>query len=44
MQAVVEKVKLESMEDKGIIEKWGDNIYRINFNVLTPQNNDKISL
>jgi len=26
-----EKIKLENMEDKGILEKWGDTIYRINF-------------
>jgi hypothetical protein len=30
------------MEDKGIVEKWGDNIYRINFNVIAPKANDKI--
>lgn len=43
MQPSVEKVKLTAMEDKGIIEKWGDNIYRINFNVLAPKKSDKIS-
>ncbi len=43
MQPTVEKIKLVAMEDKGIIEKWGDNIYRINFNVLAPKTNDKIN-
>lgn len=33
MQPTVEKVKLEAMEDKGIVQKWGDTIYRINFKV-----------
>jgi hypothetical protein len=31
MKATVEKVPLVSMEDKGILSNWGDNIYRINF-------------
>ena len=43
MQAVVEKISLTAMEDKGIIEKWGDNIYRINFSVSAPKVNDKIN-
>ncbi len=43
MQASVEKIPLTAMEDKGILEKWGDNIYRINFKVLTPKTNDKIN-
>jgi len=43
MQPTVEKVKLEAMEDKGIVQKWGDTIYRINFKVTQPQNNDKLS-
>lgn len=43
INSTVEKVKLVTMEDKGIIEKWGDNIYRINFNVLAPKTSDKIS-
>lgn len=29
--ASVEKIKLENMEDKGIRQKWGDTIHRINF-------------
>lgn len=32
MQASVEKVKLGAVEDQGVLAKWGDNIYRINFN------------
>ena len=43
VQASVEKVPLTAMEDKGIIEKWGDTIYRINFNVIAPKTSDKIS-
>lgn len=41
MEASVEKVPLTAMEDKGIIEKWGDNIYRINFRVTSPKVNDR---
>ena len=43
MIATVEKIALTSMEDKGIIEKWGDNIYRINFAVTSPKTNDKLA-
>jgi hypothetical protein len=43
MKPTVEKVVLTAMEDKGIKEKWGDNIYRINFNVVAPKTNDKIN-
>jgi len=43
MQAAVEKIPLTSMEDKGILNKWGDNIYRINFTVIAPKMNDKIN-
>jgi hypothetical protein len=31
------------MEDKGILQKWGDNIYRISFKVNAPKTNEKIS-
>lgn len=40
MQASVEKVKLDAPEDKGIVTKWGDTIYRINFKVLAPKTSD----
>ena len=43
MQAVVEKVPLTTMEDQGIIQKWGDTIYRINFKVIAPKASDKFS-
>ncbi|MGV3589475.1 MAG: heparinase II/III domain-containing protein [Adhaeribacter sp.] len=43
MQPTVEKVKLTAMEDKGIIQKWGDTIYRINFKVTQPKTQDKLS-
>jgi phosphotransferase system IIA component len=39
---VVEKVPLTAMEDEGIRTKWGDNIYRINFNLLHPKASDKV--
>lgn len=40
MTPQVEKVKLEAMEDQGILSKWGDTIYRINFNVNAPKPTD----
>ena len=43
LQAAIEKVPLTAMEDKGIIEKWGDTIYRINFTVIAPKAKDKIA-
>ncbi len=42
MNATVEKIPLVTMEDKGVKEKWGDNIYRINFEVINPQDKGKI--
>jgi hypothetical protein len=42
LQPTVEKVPLTAMEDKGVQEKWGDNIYRINFSVITPKAADAI--
>ncbi|MHA4845419.1 heparinase II/III domain-containing protein [Flavitalea antarctica] len=42
MRAQVEKIPLTAMEDKGIIEKWGDNIYRINFDVIKPKAKDNM--
>ncbi|MCW3091039.1 MAG: heparinase [Ferruginibacter sp.] len=41
MEPVVDKVKLTAMEDKGVLERWGDNIYRINFTIKVPKVNDK---
>ncbi|MBD2699106.1 heparinase II/III family protein [Spirosoma sp. BT702] len=43
MQPSIEKVKLGTPEDQGIITKWGDTIYRINFKVLSPKTSDKLS-
>lgn len=43
MQAAIEKVPLTAMEDKGILDKWGDTIYRINFTNTTPKANDRIN-
>jgi hypothetical protein len=42
-QVAVEKLPLVAMEDKGILDKWGDTIYRINFNAVAPKTNDKIN-
>lgn len=39
----IEKVKLESMEDQGILKKWGDTIYRINFEVKKPKTKDQFT-
>lgn len=36
MKVAIEKVPLVAMEDKGIIEKWGDTIYRISFSGNLP--------
>jgi hypothetical protein len=43
LNAFVEKVPLTTPEDKGIIAKWGDTIYRINFKAIAPKNSDKIN-
>lgn len=43
MHPKVEKIKLTAMEDKGIFDKWGDTIYRINFDVISPKANDKFN-
>jgi hypothetical protein len=37
----VEKVKLENMEDKGIQEKWGDTIHRINLKSKNKKKSDR---
>ena len=44
LQPTVEKVPLTAMEDQGIKEKWGDNIYRINFNSTASKTTDAIEL
>lgn len=36
MKATIEKVPLVAMEDKGVREKWGDNIYRISIKGISP--------
>jgi len=43
LQVSVEKVVLDDPEDEGIITKWGDTIYRINFKSTHPRTSDKIS-
>ena len=43
LRPAIEKIKLATPEDKGILDKWGDNIYRINFEVISPKVNDKMS-
>ena len=42
MQPSVEKVPLTAPEDQGIKEKWGDHIYRINFEIVSPKASDRI--
>lgn len=39
----VEKVQLKDMEDKGIQQKWGDTIHRINLKVKEPTSAGKYS-
>ncbi|GAA4307689.1 heparinase II/III-family protein [Compostibacter hankyongensis] len=39
--ATVEKVKLGTMEDQGILKNWGDRIYRISFEAAHPQKRGK---
>jgi hypothetical protein len=39
----VEKIRLEAMEDKGVLQRWGDTIQRINFKAKTPKKTDKYS-
>lgn len=35
-EASVEKIPLVAKEDQGILTKWGDTIYRINFKSIAP--------
>ncbi|MEX2566901.1 MAG: heparinase, partial [Cyclobacteriaceae bacterium] len=42
MEVSVEKIPLTAPEDQGIITKWGDTIYRINFEMKEPMNKDKV--
>jgi len=35
MQVDIEKLSLTAMEDKGVLDKWGDTIHRINFSGKT---------
>lgn len=39
--ASVEKVPLVAMEDEGVKQKWGDNIYRINLSARKPEMKDR---
>ncbi|WP_295129071.1 heparinase II/III family protein [uncultured Chitinophaga sp.] len=41
--ANVEKIALTAMEDEGIKQKWGDNIYRINFTAINPNTKAKFN-
>lgn len=34
--AIIEKVPMEAMEDQGVKQKWGENIYRINLKAVNP--------
>jgi hypothetical protein len=44
MEPSIEKIQLTTMEDRGVEEKWGDTIYRINFVVTQPKVNDRYEL
>lgn len=37
----VEKIQLKNMEDKGILQKWGDTIHRINLKAKEPKTSAK---
>jgi len=39
----VERIKMGAMEDKGVLQRWGDTIQRINFKAKTPKKRDKYS-
>ncbi|MGV8094620.1 MAG: heparinase II/III family protein [Mangrovibacterium sp.] len=39
----VEKMKLESMEDKGVLKNWGDTIQRLSLKARSPKTTDKYS-
>jgi len=32
----IEKVKLVTEEDQGVLKRWGDRIYRISFHSIKP--------
>ena len=39
----IEKIKFETAEDQGILKRWGDRIYRINFEFISPKTKDQVS-
>lgn len=39
----IEQVPLTTAEDKGVKDRWGDNIYRITFKSIAPKTKDKIN-
>ncbi len=43
MEVSVEKIPLATMEDQGVLQKWGDNIYRINLKITDPAEKGKIN-
>ncbi|MDR3246156.1 MAG: hypothetical protein LBT50_06955, partial [Prevotellaceae bacterium] len=43
MEAEVEKIKLETLSDQGVLSSWGDVIHRINFKVKNPKLKDTYS-
>ena len=44
MLAKVEKITLEAEEDIDVRQNWGDNIHRINFEVIAPKTRDAMIL
>ena len=43
MSPHVEKIKLETEEDQGVLKKWGDRIYRISFVFTDPKVKEQAS-
>jgi hypothetical protein len=44
LQPTIEKVPMEAMEDKGVIEKWGPDIYRINLKSIGSVTKENIGI
>ncbi|HBL74450.1 MAG: heparinase [Bacteroidetes bacterium GWF2_42_66] len=43
MSLKIEKIKFETEEDQGVLQKWGDRIFRINFEFISPKMKDQAS-
>jgi hypothetical protein len=40
----IEKIKLDTEEDRAVKQRWGDEIHRINFEVIAPKTKDVYTL